>query len=163
MVLFYFIVIGWISFWPFSHTNTTADQSKKFQKENTIQYSQSIYGVDSENKAWKGNVKSKKVLADNIINAQVHLILSGKKIVSVFADTEGKPIFEDEAGIFYYEDGTVSIDPIIKSEAPANTDTSSQDTTRVDFSKKSTLSIFDENHNLFHWKPKPLLSQRSGN
>ena len=145
MVPLHFVAIGLISFWPFNHTDSIGEQPKKFQKENVVQYSQSIYAIDAEEKAWKGSVKNKKELAGDVIDAQVHPILFEKKLVALFADAEGKPIFEDESGSCYDEDGNVSIDPVIKS---AKARAVLQHTSGIDFSRKSPLAMLDESHQL---------------
>lgn len=138
MLVFYSIIIGVISFWPFS-TDSKVEESKTFLKENTAQYDQCIYGIDKENKAWEGDIKNQKSESDNVVTAKVHPILSQKEIVSIFNDAHGKPIFEDKAGIFYYEDGSVITNPVIRSQQPSNKS--------ID-SSKITFSALDENKNL---------------
>ena len=74
MAVFHFIVVGLISFLSF-RTDSKVDESKTFLIENTAQYGQCIYGIDKENKAWEGDIKSQKNESDNLVKAKVHPIL----------------------------------------------------------------------------------------
>lgn len=85
MLVFYSIIIGVISFWPFN-TDSKIEESKTFLRENTAQYAQCIYGIDHENRAWEGYIKNQKSESDSLITAKVHPILSQKEIISIFTD-----------------------------------------------------------------------------
>ncbi|MBM3610443.1 MAG: RHS repeat-associated core domain-containing protein [Alphaproteobacteria bacterium] len=143
MTFFHFILLGLISFWPLS-TTSKIEESKTFLKENTVQYEQHIYGIDNENKVWEGNVKDKKDSTDNIIVPHAHPILSQKEIVSIFSDVQGKPVFEDKEGIFYYEDGNVIIDPVLRGQTSADQVSSANGPDQP----KITFSALDENKNI---------------
>lgn len=142
MVVTSYILVGLISFWPFS-TNSKSEEPKIFLKDNTAQYGQCFYGIDKEDKAWKANIKDKQDAAENIILSHARPILSQKKIISIFSDERGKPLFEDAEGLFYYEDGSIISNPLIKLQTAAPL--SSNHT--VTASPNITLSALDKNKN----------------
>ncbi len=148
MAALHFLLIALISFWPLSRTPAISDQLKTFQKEDTLQCNQSIYAIDHENRAWQGDIKNKTESSDSITIEEAHPILLDKKIVSIFTDNQGKPLFKNEVGIFYDEDGTVITHPAIAPQTESHFALEAQGALAVDSKNNSLLSTLDKKSNL---------------